>query len=423
MSDNYSIETHCVHGAYNPHDHNRARGIPLYQSAGFVYDSVDHASKLFSFDEPGYIYMRLGNPTVDEAEKRITLLEGGRSAVGFASGMAALTGFVLNMLRPGDEILAANCLYGGSMGLLNDTLPTLNIKTRFFNPLDIKSVEKEITPATRLILVENLANPTLVVPDVAAISTIAKRHRLPLLVDNTIATPFLAKPIAHGADFILHSCTKYLEGHGNIIGGFIVDAGTFVFDKERYPLLYEDAPGGVSFMDKFGKDAFTMRLKGKVLMNTGGCMAPFHAYMLLHGMESFHVRMERHCTNAAAIAAFLSQHEKIAWVNYPGFSDHPSHDNAKRYLNGYFGAMMGFGIKGGYDACKSFINSVKLLTHSTNIGDTKTLVIHPASTTHRNVDPQERMKNGITDDFIRMSVGIENVNDLIAELDNVLKSL
>jgi O-acetylhomoserine (thiol)-lyase len=423
MSDSYSIETMCVHGTYEPNDHNRARGIPLYQSAAFVYDSVDHASGLFSLDEPGFIYTRLGNPTVDEAEKRVALLEGGRSAVGFASGMAALTGFVLNMLRPGDEICAAGCLYGGSMGLLTDTLPSLKINTRFFNPLDIESIEKNITPATRLILVENLANPTLVVPDVPAISAIAKRHRLPLLVDNTIATPLLAKPIIHGADFILHSCTKYLEGHGNIIGGIIVDAGTFEFDKERYPLLFEDAPGGLPFVEKYGRDAFSVRLRGKILMNTGGCMAPFHAYMLLHGMESFHVRMERHCTNAAAIASFLSKHEKVSWVNYPGLSDHPSHVNARQYLNGYFGAMVGFGVKGGYEACKSFINSVKLLTHTTNIGDVKTLVIHPASTTHRNVDPQERVKNGITDDFIRMSVGIENVNDLIKELDTVLCAL
>lgn len=423
MPTEYSLETICVHGAYNPSEHQRARAVPLYQSSAFVYDSVDHAANLFALDEPGFIYSRLGNPTVDEAEKRIALLEGGYGAVGFASGMAALTGFCLNMLRPGDEILAANCLYGGSMGLLQDTLPTLQIATRFFDPLDSGELEKNITSRTRLILVENLANPTLVVPDIAAISSIAKKHRLPLLVDNTIATPILTNPIAYGADFVIHSCTKYMEGHGSIIGGMIVDAGSFVFDRERYPLLFEDAPGGVPFAEKFGKDAFLTRLRGKVLMNTGGCMSPFSAFLLIHGLESLPVRMERHCRNAAAIASFLSSHEKVAWVNYPGQKGHPSHGNALRYLRRCFGAMVGFGLAGGYEQCKCFINSVRLLTHSTNIGDTKTLVIHPASTTHRNMTIEERRKSGISDDFIRMSVGLENSDDLIREVAGVLSAI
>jgi O-acetylhomoserine (thiol)-lyase len=422
MKRNYSPQTICVHGSYNPQNHNRARAVPLYQSSAFVYDTVDHAANLFSFDEPGFIYSRLGNPTVDEAEKRIALLEGGQGAVAFASGMAALTGFCLNMLKPGDEILAADCLYGGSMGLLRDTLQSLQIHTRFFDPIDNESLEHEITPKTRLVLVENLANPTLVVPDVAGISAVLKKHRLPLLVDNTIATPLLTNPITHGANFVIHSCTKYMEGHGNIIGGMIIDAGTFSFDQERYPSLFEEAPGGFSFFEKFGKDAFLTRLRGKVLMNTGGCMAPFHAYMLIHGLESLHVRMERHCENAATLASFLSKHKKVAWVNYPGFTDHPSHKNAVRYFKEYFGAMVGFGLKGGYEKCKSFINKVQLLSHSTNIGDTKTLVIHPASTTHRNMTCDERLQSGVSDDFIRMSVGIENSDDLIQELENALIS-
>jgi O-acetylhomoserine (thiol)-lyase len=418
----YSPETICVHGTYNPHEHNRARAVPLYQSSAFVYDTVDHAANLFSLDEPGFIYSRLGNPTVDEAEKRIALLEGGHGAVAFASGMAALTGFCLNLLKPGDEILAANCLYGGSVGLLRDTLPTLQISTRFFDPLDIESLQRNITSRTRLVLVENLANPTLVVPDVASISVILKKHGLPLLVDNTIATPILTNPTVHGADFVIHSCTKYMEGHGNIIGGMIVDAGTFTFDKERYPLLFEDAPGGISFVEKFGKDAFLNRLRGKVLMNTGGCMAPFHAYMLIHGLESLHVRMERHCNNAAILAEFLSKHEKVAWVNYPRLTNHPSHENAVNYFRKHFGAMVGFGLKGGYEACKIFINNVCLLSHSTNIGDAKTLVIHPASTTHRNMTSEERIQSGISDDFIRMSVGLENSDDLILELEKSLSA-
>jgi O-acetylhomoserine (thiol)-lyase len=419
MSEKYSLETRCVHGAYDPKRHNRSRAVPLYQSAAFVYDDVDHAARLFALEEPGFIYSRLGNPTVDEAEKRIALLEGGRAAVGFSSGMAALTGFCLNMLRPGDEILAARCLYGGSLGLLNDTLPTLGIATRFFDPLSPDALRQNLTPRTKLVFVENLANPALTVPDIAAVSRIAGEHGLPLLVDNTIATPVLTNPIAHGAHFILHSCTKYMEGHGGIIGGVIVDAGTFPFTRDRYPLLFESAPDGTPFAEKFGPDAFCTRLRGKVLMNTGGCMSPFNAYLLIRGLESLHVRMERHCQNAAAIASFLSRHEKVAWVNFPGLPGHPSHANATRYFGRRYGAMLGFGLKGGYDKCKLFINAVRLLTHSTNIGDNKTLVIHPASTTHRNLTQKERLEAGISDDFIRMSVGIENSADLIAEMERI----
>jgi O-acetylhomoserine (thiol)-lyase len=416
----YSKETVCVHGSYNPLEHHRSRAVPLYQSSAFVYDSTDHAASLFNMDSDGYIYMRIGNPTVNEAEKRVAMLEGGIGAVGFASGMAAVTAFVLNMLKPGDEIVAANCLYGGSVGLFQDTFTTLGFKTTFFNPLRIDELENILTPATKLILIENLANPTLVVPDIKKISEIAQLRNIPLAVDNTIATPMLSNPIKYGADFVFHSCTKYMEGHGNIIGGIIVDAGTFDFDRDRYPLLHEAAPGGKSFVEKYGKEAFLYRMRGKTLMNTGGCMAPFHAYMLIHGLESLHVRMERHCSNAKKMADYLLSHPNVSWVCYPGLESHNSHENAKKYLNGHFGAMVGFGIKGGYDACKQFINNVKLLTHTTNIGDTKTLVIHPASTTHRNMSQEDRKKSGVTDDFIRVSVGLENIDDLLGEIANVL---
>lgn len=416
----FSKETICVHGAYNPLMHNNSRAVPLYQSSAYVYESTEHAASLFNMDTEGFIYMRIGNPTVDEAEKRVAMLEGGIGAVGFASGMSALSSFILNFLKPGDHIAAANCLYGGAVGLFKDTLATLGFKSTFFDPLNIDEIENALKPETKLIWIENLANPTLVVPDISSIATLAKKRKIPLAVDNTIASPILCNPIKYGADFVFHSCTKYMEGHGNIIGGFVIDAGTFDFDKERYPLLYEEAPGGKNFVEKYGKEAFLYRMRGKVLMNTGGCMAPFHAYMLIHGIESLHVRMQRHCENALQIAEFLSKHPSVSWVCYPGLKNHKSHENAKRYLSGYFGAMVGFGLKGGYDACRSFINNVKLLTHTTNIGDTKTLVIHPASTTHRNLTVEERIKSGISDDFIRMSVGLENVNDLIAEIEKVI---
>lgn len=419
-NNSYSKETLCVHGAYDPFQHNRSRAVPLYQSSAFVYDSTEHAASLFNMDSDGFIYMRIGNPTVDEAEKKVALVEGGIGAVGFASGMSALLSFILNFLKPGDHIVAANCLYGGSIGLFKDTLPTLGYITTFFDPLNIDELKNCLTENTKLIWIENLANPTLVVPDIAEIASVARQKKIPLAVDNTIATPVLCNPIRLGADFVYHSCTKYMEGHGGIIGGFVVDAGTFEFDKDRYPLLYEEAPGGKNYTEKYGKEAFLYRLKGKVLMNTGGCMAPFHAFLLIRGMESLHVRMERHCTNAMKIATFLNHHPSVAWVCYPGLKNHKSHENARKYLGGHFGAMIGFGLKGGYDACRNFINNVKLLTHTTNIGDTKTLVIHPASTTHRNMTSEERHKSGIYDDFIRMSVGLENCDDLITEIENAM---
>jgi O-acetylhomoserine (thiol)-lyase len=419
--NDYNFETICVHGNYNPKDFNNSRAVPLYQSAAFVYDSIDHAADLFSFDKEGHIYMRLDNPTVKEAEDRIAMLEKGIGAVCFASGMAAITGFILNFIQSGDRILSSSCLYGGASGLFNDTLPKLGINTDFFNPLD--DFEDLIKPETKLVWIETLSNPTLVVPDLSKISAICRKHNIPLAVDNTVSTPLLCTPKDYGADFIMHSCTKYMEGHGNILGGALVDCGSFTFDQKRYPMMFEEAPGGKSFTEKFGNKAFLTRLRGKVLMNTGGTMAPFHAYMLIHGLESFHVRMERHCQNAEKIVSYLASHEKISWVNYPGLESHPAYKNAEKYLKGYKGAMIAFGIKGGYESCKKFINNIKLLTHTTNIGDTKTLLIHPASTTHRNLSDAEKEKNGINKDMIRLSVGIENVNDLIREIDDTLKIL
>jgi len=273
--------------------------MPIYQSAAYCYESVDRAAALFSFEAEGNIYSRLGTPTTDEAEARVALLEGGIGAVSFASGMAALSAFIFNFLKSGDMIAASSCLYGGSMGLLKDTLPRLGITAIFFDPLDPASLEAAITDRTRLIMAENLANPSLSVPDHSGISAIARRERIPYLVDNTLATPMICRPADFGADFILHSCTKYLMGHGDAIGGMIVDSGSFSFDRERFPLLFDAAPDGRSFVEAFGQKAFLVRLRGKTLMNTGGCLAPFHAWLLLRGLESLPVRYERHLSNAA----------------------------------------------------------------------------------------------------------------------------
>jgi O-acetylhomoserine (thiol)-lyase len=336
--------------------------------------------------------------------------------------MAALTGLILNVLKPGDEILAASCLYGGSVGLLRDTLATLGFRTRFFNPLAAAELESMVSPATRMILVENLANPRLLVPDHEALGAIAQAHGIPYVVDNTVSTPYLTNPIEYGADLVVHSCTKYLDGHGSILGGAVIDSGRFVWSKERYPLMHEAAPSGKSYVDEFGAQAFTARMRSKVLMNTGGCLAPFSAFLLVRGMETLHVRMERHCENAARLARFLQADPRVSWVCYPGLEHHPAHAQAKRYLRRHFGGMLGFGIRGGYEAGKRFIDHVALLCHTTNIGDTKTLVIHPASTTHRNLTGAEREQAGIGDDFVRLSAGLEDAADLEYELDKALSS-
>ena len=413
-------DTVCVHGTYDPFEHRGARSMPIYQSAAYCYESADHAAALFSFEAEGNIYSRLGTPTTDEAESRVALLEGGIGAVSFASGMAALSSFVLNFLKSGDMIASSSALYGGSMGLLTDTLPALGITTRFFDPLDPASLERAMTGSVRLILTENLANPALSIPDHEGIASIARKWRVPYLVDNTLATPLLCRPASHGADFILHSATKYMMGHGDAIGGIIVDAGTFEFDRERYPLMFDAAPDGRSFVEAFGKKAFLTRLRGKALMNLGGCMAPFHAWLLIRGLESLPVRLERHLANARYLADALARDPRVAWVNHPSLANHPSRANADRYLGGKYGAMVGFGLKGGYEACKGFIDRVSLISHTTNIGDTKTLVIHPASTTHRNMDVSARAAAGIGDDFIRMSVGLENPDDLLRAIEAAL---
>jgi O-acetylhomoserine (thiol)-lyase len=416
----YSLETKCVHGDYDPYKHNRARALPIYTSAAFCYDSSEHAASLFALEEPGSIYMRLGTPTTDEAEKRCAMLENGIGAVSFASGMAALSAIVFALMKSGDVIAASNSLYGGSMGLLSDTLPSVGIITRFFNPQDPESLKKIMSSDVKLIITENLANPGLSVPDHEKISQIAKENGVVYLVDNTLATPMLCRPIEFGADVILHSSTKYMMGHGDAIGGLIIDAGTFAWRREKYPLMFDKAPDGTPYAEKFGANALCTRLRGKILMNMGGCMAPFNAFLLVRGLESLHVRMERHCANAEAIAKRLSADKRVAWVNHPSLSGHQSHEMAKKYLGGRFGAMLGFGLKGGYESCRKFIDNIKLLSHTTNIGDTKTLVIHPASTTHRNMTAAERQSAGITDDFIRMSVGIENADDIMMEIEKVL---
>lgn len=415
------IETACVHGSYDPSEHHQAVSMPIYQASAYSYDSVDGAAALFSGELEGNIYSRLGTPTTDEAERRVARLEGGIGAVSFASGMAALSGFILNFLKSGDAVACSFSVYGGTAGLLSDTLPRLGIEAAFFDPLRAESLRAVMTDRVRLIIAENLANPALSVPDHEGIASIAREWRVPYLVDNTLATPIVSRPLSYGADFVLHSTTKYMTGHGDAIGGMIVDGGSFHFDRARYPAMFDPAPNGKPYVEAFGREVFLTRLRMKTLMNLGGCMAPFNAWLLLRGIESLHVRYPRHLENAAYLAGKLATHPLVAWVNHPSLPAHPSRENARRYLDGTFGAMIGFAPKGGFDAARAFIDRVKLVTHTTNIGDAKTLVIHPASTTHRNMSARQREAAGIGDDFIRMSVGIEHAEDIYESIDEALR--
>ena len=395
--------------------------MPIYQASAYCYDSADEAASLFAGESEGNIYSRLGTPTTDEAESRVALLEGGIGAVSLSSGMAALSGCILNILRAGDAIAASTSLYGGSMGLLGDTLPRLGIEARYFDPLRPESLREAMDGSIRLVIAENLANPSLSVPDHERISAIAREWRVPYLVDNTLATPISCRPIEFGADYVLHSTTKYMTGHGDSIGGMIVDAGSFSFDRDRFPLIYDSPPEGRTYVEAFWTVAFLARLRMRVLMNLGGCMAPFNAWLLLRGLESLHVRYPRHLENAAFLAGKLASRHDVAWVNHPSLPSHHSHENARRYLGGSFGAMVGFAPQGGYEAAKRFIDHVRLVTHTTNIGDAKTLVIHPASTTHRNMSESQRKAAGIGDDFIRVAVGIEDATDLYGAIDEALR--
>jgi O-acetylhomoserine (thiol)-lyase len=424
----YGFSTLALHAGQVPDPTTGSRAVPIYQTAAYVFRDAEHAANLFELKEFGNIYTRLMNPTTDVLEKRVAAIEGGTGGLAVASGMSAITLAILGVTGPGDEIVSANNLYGGTYQLFNNTLPNLGRKVRFVDSTKPDEFRKAINEKTKAVYAEIIGNPKLDIPDLEAIAKIAHEAGVPLIVDNTVGIG-ITRPIEFGADIVVLSATKFLGGHGTTIGGVIVDSGKFNWDNGKFPGLTEPDPSyhGLRYWETFGNFpelgniAFIIKLRVNLLRDLGPALSPFSAFLLLQGLETLPLRVERHSTNALQVAEFLSAHPLVEWVNYPGLSDHPSHELAGKYLHGKYGAILGFGIKGGLEAGRKFIDSVELLSHLANIGDAKTLVIHPASTTHQQLTAEERKATGVTDDFIRISVGLEDAKDLIADIDQALK--
>jgi O-acetylhomoserine (thiol)-lyase len=431
MSSTYKPETIALHGGQKPDPSTNARAVPIYQTTSYVFNDTAHAARLFGLQEFGNIYTRIMNPTTDVLEQRVAQLEGGSGAVAVASGQAAETLALLNIARAGDEIISSASLYGGTYNLFHYTFPKLGIDVKFVDPNEPANFRKALTKKTKAIFAETVGNPKLDTLDFEAVSKIAHGAGVPLVVDNTMPTPFLMRPFDHGADVIIHSTTKFIGGHGTSIGGIVVDSGKFDWGNGNFPDFTEPDPSyhGLKFWDVFGNFpglgnvAFIIKLRVQLLRDLGPAMSPFNAFQFLQGLETLHLRMERHSTNTLAVAHFLEKHPNVSWVNYPGLASHPSHALAKKYHHrGLYGAILGFGIKGGMEAGKKFIDNLKLFSHLANIGDAKSLVIHPASTTHQQLTSEERLATGVTDDFVRLSVGLEHVDDLTEDLDQALRS-
>jgi len=430
MSSTYKPETIALHGGQKPDPATNARAVPIYQTTSYVFNDTAHAARLFGLQEFGNIYTRIMNPTTDVFEQRVAQLEGGSGALAMASGQAAETLALLNIARAGDEILSSASLYGGTYNLFHYTFPKLGIEVKFVDPKDPESFRKALTKKTKAVFAETVGNPKLDTLDFAAVSKVAHDAGIPLVVDNTMPTPFLMRPFDHGADIVIHSATKFIGGHGTSIGGIVVDSGKFDWGNGNFPEFTGPDPSyhGLKYWEIFGNFpglgnvAFIIKLRVQLLRDLGPALSPFNAFQFLLGLETLHLRMERHSTNTLAVGKFLEKHPNVSWVNYPGLPSHPTHALAKRYHHrGLYGAILGFGIKGGVAAGKKFIESLKLFSHLANIGDAKSLVIHPASTTHQQLTPAEQLATGVTDDFVRLSVGIENVDDIIADLDQALR--
>ena len=419
----YGFETRAIHAGASPDPTTGARSTPIYQTTAYVFDDVDHAASLFNLHNFGYIYSRLTNPTVSVLEERIASLEGGRAAVAAASGHAAQFLVFATMLEPGDEFLASRALYGGSLTQFGLSFKKLGWHCHFVDPLDPENFRHALTPKCKAIFVESLANPGGVVVDIAAIAEIAHSVGIPLIVDNTLATPFLCRPFEWGADLVTHSTTKFLGGHGNSMGGMVVESGKFDWAASgKFPSLTDPEPAyhGLRFYENFGDFAFTTKARAVALRDYGPTMAPMNAFLTITGTETLHIRMERHCENAQKVAEFLAAHDKVAWVSYAGLETSPYRALARKYMPKGAGSVFTFGIKGGFDAGIKLVESVGLFSHLANIGDTRSLILHPASTTHRQLTDEQRLAAGAGPDVIRLSIGLETAADLIADLDQAL---
>lgn len=419
MTKTYAFETLQVHGGQEPDPTTLSRAVPIYLTSSYVFKDSEHGANLFGLKEPGNIYTRLMNPTTDVLEKRMAALEGGIGALATASGSAAITYAILNIAGAGDEIVSSSSLYGGTYNLFKHTLARLGIKVNFVDSTNPDNFKAAITEKTKALYAETMGNPRVNVLDLEAVAKIAHEAGVPLIVDNTVPSPYLLRPIEHGVDIVVHSATKYIGGHGTSLGGIIVDSGKFKWDNGKFPELTEPDSSyhGISYTKDVGEAAFIVKARAQILRDTGACISPFNAFMLLQGLETLSLRMERHCANALKIAEYLEKHPKVAWVNYPGLINNENHALAKKYLHNGFGALFTFGIKGGLEAGVKFIDSVKLFSLLANIGDAKSLIIHPASTTHQQLNEEDLLASGVTKDLIRLSIGIENVDDLIADLD------
>lgn len=426
----WKFETRQLHAGHQPDEASKSRAVPIYQTSSFVFDSAEHAASLFELKSMGNIYTRIMNPTTAVFEERMAALEGGVGALATASGQSAEFLAITTLAEAGDNIVCSANLYGGTFNLFKITLPRLGIECRFAGENTPQAFEKLIDAKTRAVYLESLGNPGLIVPDFEAIAAVAHRHQIPLIVDNTFGGGgFIVNPISHGADIVIHSATKWIGGHGNSIGGVIIDSGKFDWKNGRFPGLTQPSPAyhGLNFYETFGPDSpfgnqtFIMKARVEQLRDIGACLSPFNAFLLIQGLETLSLRMERHCENAIKLARWLQNHPAVGWVCYPGLPDHPSHKLASRYFRkGCYGGMLAFGIKGGVEAGKKFVNNVKMASLLANVGDAKTLVIHPASTTHQQLTAEERHLAGVTDDMIRVSVGLEHIDDIISDFSQAL---
>ena len=418
----FGFETLCLHAGQIPDAQTGSRAVPLYQTTSYVFDSADHAASLFNLQTFGNVYTRLSNPTTAVFEERMAAIEGGRASVAAASGQAAEMLAFLNILESGDHVVSSSKLYGGTHTMLSVNFRKFGIEATLVDPDDPENFRRALKPNTKAVFSETLGNPAINVIDIAAIAGIAHEAGVPLIVDNTAASPYLCQPIVHGADVVVHSATKFIGGHGTSMGGVVIESGKFPWDNGKFPGMTEPSPGyhGVKFFETFGDFGFTMKARMEILRVFGPSIAPFNSWLLLQGLETLPVRMERHCENAMRVAQFLESHPKVTWVNYPGLPGNRYHALAKRYLPKGAGSLLSFGIEGGFDAGVKFIEALQFVSHLANIGDAKSLVIHPASTTHRQLAEEDLGKAGVPPDMVRLSIGLETIDDILWDLDRAL---
>jgi len=422
---NYNDQTLALHAGHNTSETGGTRAVPIYQTTSYVFDNTDHAANLFSLAEPGYIYTRINNPTADILEQRLASLEGGIAAVATSSGSAALATTLLTLLKTGDHIVASNSLYGGTFNLLNVTLPRYGITTTFVDPDDTVNFSKAINKNTRVVYIESVGNPKLDVLDIESISKIAKKSKLPLIVDNTVATPYLLKPIKYGADIVIHSTTKYITGNGTSIGGVIIDAGNFDWSNGLFHEFTEPSAGyhGLVYHEALGPAAFIAKVRIEGLRDLGSAPSPFNCFQTIQGLETLSIRIKKHSENALKVAKWLENQDKVEWVNYPGLKSSKYHNLSNKYLKNGQSGIVTFGLKGGFESAKKLTDNTKIFSLLANFGDSKSLIIHPSSTTHQQLNEEQQKSTGVTSDLVRISIGLEDPNDLINDLKDALNSI